>query len=267
MMTVNEAITVTDAVQPVLQVSAQTITAPTFANHIYGDAAFSVSATASSGLPVTISIASGPATIANGVLDITGAGTVMVSFSQAGNPQYGAAPTVTQSFTVSPASATVTAINTARSYQTANPGLKYTIDGYVHGDTRASIAGIPAETTTAVLNSPAGNYPIALAQGTLSSTNYTFSLIPGVLTVRGGVTQTITFTMPTTIALGASTLTLTGHSTSALPITYAVSGPATISGSSLHLTGTGTVTVTASQIGNATFNPATPVSRTFTVTP
>jgi hypothetical protein len=45
-----------------------------------------------------------------------------------------------------------------------------------------------------------------------------------------------------------------------------VSGPANLSGSSLILTGTGTVTVRATQPGNASYLAATPVERTFNVT-
>lgn len=45
-----------------------------------------------------------------------------------------------------------------------------------------------------------------------------------------------------------------------------VSGPATLSGGSLILTGLGEVTVRANQAGNAAFSPANPVERSFTVT-
>jgi len=44
-----------------------------------------------------------------------------------------------------------------------------------------------------------------------------------------------------------------------------VSGPATLDGARLALTGTGTVVVQADQAGNATFAQASPVVRSFTV--
>jgi len=52
-----------------------------------------------------------------------------------------------------------------------------------------------------------------------------------------------------------------------IPITYTSSNPgvATISGTTIHITGAGTSTITASQAGNAGFFPATDVSRTLTV--
>jgi hypothetical protein len=52
---------------------------------------------------------------------------------------------------------------------------------------------------------------------------------------------------------------------SGLPVTYAVSGPAVMAGGLLQLTGTGAVTVTASQGGDVNYLPATPASRTFNV--
>jgi len=44
-----------------------------------------------------------------------------------------------------------------------------------------------------------------------------------------------------------------------------VSGPATLSGHTLTLTGPGTVSVTATQAGNATYNAAPPVTQTILV--
>ncbi|MBV9159378.1 MAG: hypothetical protein JO019_02145, partial [Candidatus Kaiserbacteria bacterium] len=46
-----------------------------------------------------------------------------------------------------------------------------------------------------------------------------------------------------------------------------VSGPATISGNTITITGTGTVDVRASQAGNSLYSAATPVDQTFTVNP
>ena len=48
-------------------------------------------------------------------------------------------------------------------------------------------------------------------------------------------------------------------------MTFTVSGPANISnGNTLNITGTGPVTVTATQAGNGNFNAAASVARTFT---
>ncbi len=78
--------------------------------------------------------------------------------------------------------------------------------------------------------------------------------------------QTITFA-----ALGDKTFTdapfaLTATSTSGLPAAFSVvSGPASIAGNTLTITGAGAITVRAAQVGNINFAAATPVDRTFNV--
>ena len=61
---------------------------------------------------------------------------------------------------------------------------------------------------------------------------------------------------------------LTATASSGLPVAFSlVSGPATLSGSTVTLTGaTGTVSIRASQAGNAQYNPAPDVTRSFGVT-
>jgi hypothetical protein len=73
-----------------------------------GAAPFAIAApAATSKLPVTLSILSGQATLANGVLTATGVGTVIVAADQAGNSNYVAAPEVTTSFQVAKGSQTI----------------------------------------------------------------------------------------------------------------------------------------------------------------
>jgi hypothetical protein len=82
----------------------QTITFAALGGMTYGDANFTVNATASSGLPVIFSIASGdPATVFGDSVHITGTGTVTVRASQAGDSNYSAAADVDRSFVVAKA--------------------------------------------------------------------------------------------------------------------------------------------------------------------
>ncbi|MBW8864449.1 MAG: hypothetical protein JF609_05910 [Verrucomicrobia bacterium] len=78
----------------------QTITFNPLPAKALGEPAFAVTATASSGLPVSLSIVSGPATIATATITLTNTGTVTVQATQAGNTNYNAAPSTNQSFTV-----------------------------------------------------------------------------------------------------------------------------------------------------------------------
>jgi hypothetical protein len=87
----------------VVNKAGQTISFPAIQNKTFGDAPFSVNATASSGLPVSFKV-KGPATINGNVVTLTGAGTVHVEAVQEGNVNFTAAVPVTQSFTVAKAS-------------------------------------------------------------------------------------------------------------------------------------------------------------------
>jgi hypothetical protein len=77
--------------------------------------------------------------------------------------------------------------------------------------------------------------------------------------------QTINFGALANVTYGVSPIKLTATASSGLPVSYTVTGPATVSGSTLTIIGAGTVTVTASQAGNSNYGAATPVSQSFTV--
>lgn len=79
--------------------------------------------------------------------------------------------------------------------------------------------------------------------------------------------QTISFDAPGDQSLSAGSLTLTATASSGLPVTFElVTGPASLDGTIVTFTGTGVVTVRALQAGNATYNAAASVERSFTIT-
>ncbi len=82
--------------------------------------------------------------------------------------------------TVNPVPLIVTADDKSRPYNTENPPLTYVITDA--GGTPVAVSGLAALSTTAVKTSPAGGYPINVAQGTLDN-NYTYTFVPGTLTV------------------------------------------------------------------------------------
>jgi large repetitive protein len=165
--------------------------------------------------------------------------------------------------TVGPATLTVTASPASRIFSAPNPAFTYTISGYVNNDPTTVVSGAPVITTTATPTSPAATYPTTVSLGTLTAANYNFTLIGGTLQVTGGAAQSIIFASLPNFASGG-TYQLTARTTSGLPVTYAVSGPAQITGSSINVTGPGQVTVTASSATNTSYAAATNVSQTFT---
>jgi len=205
---------------------SQTITFAALSNVAYGVAPITLSATASSGLPVSYSV-TGPATLSGSTLAITGAGSVTVTASQAGNSDYTAAASVARSFTVAPAPLTVTANNSSMTVGGPLPVFSYTVTGFVNGDNVGNIAGSVFETTTATISSPPGTYPITFSTEGFTSANYTFTYVNGTLTVTAAPAPAITLA-PASLTFAAQsvgstsaaqTVTLTNSGTAALSIT------------------------------------------------
>jgi len=131
----------------------QTISFAPIGSHLYGDQV-PLSATASSGLPVTYSVISGPGSLAGNILTVTGVGTVTVAATQAGNSTYAAATPVDEAFSANPAPLSITADEQSKVYGEALPTFTAHYDGFVNGDTAANLATLPSLTTMATATSP-----------------------------------------------------------------------------------------------------------------
>ena len=91
------------------------------------------------------------------------------------------------------------------------------------------------------------------------------------LTASGTVTlatQTITFGALSSKAFGSAPFDLTASASSGLAVSYSSSNTAvaTVSGSTVTVVGVGSTVITASQAGNGSYNAATNVTQTLTVT-
>ena len=128
------------------------------------------------------------------------------------------------SLTVNKALLTVTANNASMLYGQALPSFSDTITGFENGDTSAVVLGTATETTTATSTSPPGNYPITFSSEALTAANYTFTYVPGTLTIAGGASQTITFSPLPNVTYGVAPITLTATASSGLTVTYSASG-------------------------------------------
>jgi CSLREA domain-containing protein len=153
---------------------SQTISFSTLANQTYGAASVDLTASASSNLPVSFAIISGPATISGSVLTITGAGNVVVEASQAGNDVFAPAAPVDQTLTVNTVTLTILPNGgQSKVYGAAVPGLSESATGFVDGDTASLLTG--ALGTIATASSAVGTYAFTL--GSLSAgPNYTLAL-------------------------------------------------------------------------------------------
>jgi phospholipase C/sugar lactone lactonase YvrE len=238
---------------------AQTINFPPIPTQTYGGGTVTLNATATSGLTVTYAVISGPATVSGNVLTITGAGSVTVQASQAGNAEYAPAPPASQTFTVNPAATTIVWSNPAPiTYGT--PLSATQLDSTATPVSAGTYVYTPAAGT--VLNAGSQTLSVQFAP---SNGNYAAS--SGSVTLQvNQASQTITFPPIQNQTYGVGPIPLNATATSGLTVSYAViSGPATVSGSVLTITGAGSVTVQASQAGNTNYVAAAPVSQTFAV--
>ena len=167
----------------------QSISFPGPADRVYGDPPSTLTATASSGLPVTFTSTTTAVCTTSGaqgeIVTPVGAGTCTIRADQPGDATRNPAPPVQRTFQVAKKALTVKAVDVARSVGVANPPLTVSYTGFAYGQTLAGsgVAGAPSCTTTATVQSPAGTYPITCGLGTLVSGNYTFILAPGTLVV------------------------------------------------------------------------------------
>ncbi len=95
---------------------------------------------------------------------------------------------------------TVQANDVARVYKAPNPAFTYTILNSEGEDVTSTISGKPTLSTTALLGSPAGTYPIVPTRGTLPSSNQ-YQYVRGTLTINKAKPE-ITWITPASILYG-----------------------------------------------------------------
>ena len=141
------------------------------------------------------------------------------------------------------------------------------------GSITHTIAGGTAQ--TAAISGGVGNItvPNTLASGLYSVTvsysgdvNYAAATGITVQVQVGPQPQTITFGALSAVTYGVAPIALSATASSALPVAFTVkSGPGTISGNTLTVTGAGAIVIAADQAGSAIWKAATQVLQTLTV--
>ncbi len=247
--------------------ATQSITFATFPTKTFGDASFTLSATASSGLPITYTSSNtSVATIAGSTVTIVGGGTSTITAGQAGNDSFAAAANVTQTLTVNKASQAITfAALPAKTFGDASFTLSATTSSglpITYSFSNTAVATVSGNTVTVV---GVGTSTITASQAGNDSFNSAAN-VTQTLTVNKA-SQTITFAALPAKTYGDASFTLSATTSSGLPINYTSSNTAvaTISGNSVTIVGVGTSTITASQAGNDSFNSAANVTQTLTV--
>ena len=178
------------------------------------------------------------------------------------------------SYTVSvysPAGGNYTSSNTAAAVISVTTP-QYTLTTGAAGNGSVTPGGTyPANTILTLSATPGTNAAFTGWTGSLSSQSNPLSVtLTGDLTLYGNFyslqAQTIDFPLPGAARYPGSPIALTASATSGLPVDFTVvGGPAWLAGPILVLTGTGPVTVQASQAGNSFWLPAESVTAAINV--
>ena len=107
--------------------------------------------------------------------------------------------------------------------------------------------------------STVGTATVTVSLSVAYSVTFTLAVVPP--------GQTISFGALNNVPLGTPPFTISATASSGLPVTFASTTPTvcTVSGSTVTILAPGTCSITASQAGNASFAPATPVTQSFAV--
>ncbi|MBK0380356.1 FG-GAP-like repeat-containing protein [Mucilaginibacter segetis] len=236
----------------------QSINFPPLQSVVYGSGDFNAGAVSNNPANPIIYTSSNTniATIVNGHIHITGAGTTTITATQAGGTDYDPATPVSQTLVVTRALLQIKADDKTREYKQANPTFTTTYSGLVNGDNEQVIIVSFALSTTADENSVPGKYPITFT-GDASTANYTITYLSGTLTI-GKISQSIVFTPLEEKNIDDNDFELTASASSGLPINFTTSDPsiASITNGIVHLLRPGVVTITARQSGNEYYKAA-----------
>jgi hypothetical protein len=243
-----------------------------------------VSATSTSGLPVTFSSLTPTICTSGGangsVFTLIEIGSCKVAADQSGNATFAPAKEAVKPFTIaagkqsivfSPtppttgtAGTTVTLSATTAPMSPVN-GPQPSSDVTFSTATDPSICTVSGNVVTLV-----GAGSCVVAANAASDGSYAAATqVSKTITIKGAA-QTISWTpASTSVSVAGGPVTLNATASSGLPITYTTTAAATvctISGSTLTPVGPGSCSVKASQAGNAQFAAATAVTKTFTIT-
>ncbi|MGD0834598.1 MAG: kelch repeat-containing protein, partial [Candidatus Dormibacteria bacterium] len=254
-----------------------TSTAPS--NAVVGGPTYTPTATATSGLPVTLTIdpsSASDCSISDGSVSFpTTVGTCIVDANQAGSSNYTAASQAQQSFTVGKGAQTIAFMS--------NAPADAVVGGPIYTPTATATSGLPVTITVdsssssvCALSSSTVSF---IATGTciidanqVGSSSYEAALQVQQSFSVGKGSQTITFTStaPSNAVVGGDAYTPTATATSGLSVTFSIDPSSTADcsisdGTVAFLSAAGTCVIDANQAGSADFTAAPQVQQSFSV--
>jgi uncharacterized repeat protein (TIGR03803 family) len=249
--------------------ATQTITFAPLISKTFGDGPFTLTATSTSGLPITFSSSDQTvATIDGDQVTIRGGGRVNIMASQPGNSNYEAAKLVTQDIFVERAVQTI-------SFQLSSP--RVCCDIFNLSATSSAKLEVLFKSSNRMKIDIYGNSAQPRDAGTLEiiayhpgNRSYRPAEVSIPVEILKGYQRIIFYTNNNTLhKVGDDPEYISAGSDRGLPVTYTSNPPgiAVAEKGLLYFLAEGTTTITATQPGTSSYHPAAPVSRTITVNP
>jgi len=247
--------------------ASQTITFNALPNKTFGNPPFTVSATASSGLPVVFSsLTTAVCTLAGNKVTIVAAGTCTIRASQSGDATYAPAPNVDRSFAVAKANQTITFGTLANKTVTSPP---FTVSATASSALPVSFASLTSAlctvNVTTVTIVAAGTCTIRALQAGNANFNAAAPVSRSFTVAK--LAQTIAFAPLAGKTYGTPPFTVSATASSGLPVSFAslTGRVCTVSGNTVTIVAVGTCTIQAKQAGNTLYAAAANVNQSFAV--
>ena len=249
------------------QKAGQTITITTHApaSAAYNQS-FGVAATGGgSGNPVTFS-GGGACTNSGATFTMTSSsGTCTVKYDEAGNGNYAAAPQKTESVDARNASQTITVTTHAPASAHYHASFSVAATGGGSGNlvTFSSSGACSNVGPTFTMTDGAGTCTVKYDQA--GDANYADAPEVTESVTAQKASQSIAFDPVAPKQYGDGDFALNASASSGLPVSFGATGQCTASGNTVHVTGAGSCTITASQTGDSNYDAAAVVPRTFSI--
>ena len=231
-------------------------------------ATYALVASANSGLPVAFTSTTNEiCTVSGTTLTPVKAGLCVITASQAGNDTYYAPASINKSIMITRAAQTITLFNPTNMTALSSPQTLSATKGLGTAPVTFSTnsSGVCSIDGTSLTVVAAGTCVVTASQAEdgryAAANNVTRSI------TISKVAQTIVFTPVASLSAAAPSYALTATAGDGATVAFASTTPlvCTVSGTTLTPVKAGTCSITASQVGNATYQAATNVSKSITI--
>lgn len=239
-----------------------------------GDEAFSLTASSDVDLPVSFKVISGNATLDGETVTLTGNGEVVIAAYNEGNENY-LAEEEQQAFVVAEPSKLAQSITLGALPDTVLVNEQVELDIAISSELNPNIEiiGLATREGQQITFTQVGEVTVKVGHpgdgqyNPAATVFHTFVVVNEAVIENplGTTAQTLAFETIGEQTYGVAPLPLAVQSTSGLPITYEVEGPAEISEGMVTILGAGEVTIRAYQVGNEEYSASDTVAFTFDV--